>query len=137
MTKFSETPNRRPAPQQREAPRMIDNPEPGFFKVRLLKDGPWVAARIEYGPTKDPETGEPLDRSPMWTATIDGKPLADSPSPDPLKAGVFRIWHSGRRIEEEDYLLLLRHAEWAKQHSPNDPAANPTQRIDLMRAPLP
>ena len=29
-----------------QSPRRIDTPEPGRFKVRVVKSGPWVHARI-------------------------------------------------------------------------------------------
>jgi len=103
--------------------RSIDNPVPGFFKVRTVKGGPWRAARIGCD-------------GGAWSASIDGEVIAE-PSADPLRAGVFRIWHSGRTLSEVDYLLLLRRAEWAKQHSPGDPVATPNQPINLLTAPLP
>lgn len=111
-------------------------PIPGFYAVKIVRGGPRVGAKIEHGPGTDPETGEALDRSWMWSAWIDGK-LVEPPSPDPMVAGCYRISVFGQSISEADYLLLVKTGEWAKQHSPTDPAANPNQPINLLTAPLP
>ncbi len=77
--------------------RAIANPEPGFFKMRLVKGGPWVAALV-YRPCPlemDPETFQHIDRWPHLSAEIDGKP-----------ASVDRVWTSGRIIPISEYLRL-------------------------------
>lgn len=112
------------------------DPKPGFYSVKLVKGGPAVGARIEHAPSTDPETGEVLDRSWFWSAWIDGK-LAGSPSPDPMAAGCYRISVFGTPITEAEYLLLTKTGEWARQHAPDHPAADPTQPVNLLTAPLP
>lgn len=75
-------------------PRRIDQPEPGFFKIRLVRKGPWVAARISHAMA-------------FWSATIGGEP-AGAPDPDPFCAqGVSRIWESGTVITAAEYDALL------------------------------
>jgi hypothetical protein len=115
---------------------MVNKPEPGFFKLCMVKGGPYVGAQIEHGPSKDPETGEPLDRSWLWKAWINGR-LAADPSPDPMYAGVFRIWHFAQEITEKEYRYLLGIKDWAEKSAPNDPAANPMQPIDHLKTPIP
>ena len=84
----------------------IGTPQPGLFRIRLVRNGPWVAARILHEPDSDPVTGEEMDRSWLWSAEINGSLIAP-PSPSPLHAGVFRIWGFGRSIENTEYLRLL------------------------------
>lgn len=86
--------------------RQVDRPQPGFYRLRLVRNGPWRPARISYGPARDPLTGERLDRSPLWSAEIAGK-LVAPPSPDPYRAGVYRVWHWGRPISLAEYTQLM------------------------------
>jgi hypothetical protein len=80
--------------RRREPSRAIADPEPGFFRTRLVRGGPYVGARIEF-------------RGGIWSATIDGVTCGASDT-DPARAdGVFRIWTSGARISEAEYSALL------------------------------
>lgn len=75
-------------------PRQIDDIQPGHFAIRLVRKGPWVAARIErtaYG----------------WKAHINGQSQGFA-NPDPwIAEGVSRIWHFGRSITKAEYDALL------------------------------
>lgn len=109
--------------------RRTDAPEPGFYAYRFVKTAPEVAARILYEPTRDPETGEALDRSFLWSVTMEGQ--ADlNPSPTP-SATCWAVYEFGRRIEEPEYRFLLADRAWARQNRPNSPEAQPRQRVDL------
>ena len=90
------------------APRRVDRPEPGFFRLKLVRGGPWVVARIGHAPPTDPITGAVLDRSPVWSAEVSGA-LVASPSVDPMAAGVYRVWLGGVVIGEEEYRRLGAH----------------------------
>jgi hypothetical protein len=110
------------------------DPIPGYYRLKLIKGGPWVGARIVYGPPPDPIDGTELDRAPRWQAWLDGKMIgADR---DPHRAGAFRIWPA-HSIEKAEYEYLIANSQWAKANSPNDPAANPGRPIDLLTAPIP
>jgi len=79
-----------------EPARRIDQPEVGWFRMRLIKRGPYVAARIS----------RPFGC--YWQATINGK---SSPmSADPAEARVFDIWTWAEMISEGEYEALLKHA---------------------------
>lgn len=115
--------------------RPVDDPKPGFFRMRLVKGGPFVGAEIRHGAPRDPETGGIMEeRSFMWETIIDGK-LARDPSPDPAQAGVFRVWLSGEQITEPEYRFLVADAKWARQHAPDDPIAQPTKPVTLADLP--
>lgn len=85
--------------------RNIGQPRPGLFKMRMIKDGPFVPAAIVYRQPRDPETSESLDRSYMWEAWINGE-LTREPSHDPMEAGVFKIWTVGREIDQDEFRAL-------------------------------
>lgn len=110
--------------------KILDHPAPGFWMMRMAKDAALAAARISYGPTTDPVTGELLDRSWLWTAEINGEPLAD-PSPDPDAAGVFRIWHRrGEACSEADYRFHVEKVmPWAQ--AAGAPEARPFEAASL------
>jgi len=69
------------------------------------------------------------ERSWMWETWIDGK-LSRAPSPDPLKADVFRVWLHGDEINEDAYRHLIADREWCRRHAPLSPEANPDRRAD-------
>jgi hypothetical protein len=93
-------------------------PEPGFYRMRLVKAGPWVPVKIwlEDG-DRDPETNE-LMSDQVLRAKVGDKER------DPLK-----IWTSLWDITEEEYYFLLSRAQWAVAHDPTAPEANPKRPI--------
>lgn len=114
------------------APRDIARPEPGMFKLRLVKGGPWVPALIKRAVARDPLTGEKLDRSPLWSTYINGRLLAD-PSPDPGRARVDDVWLSGRPISVAEYKFLRRQLMFDRYFAPA--AADPRRPIDVRAIP--
>jgi hypothetical protein len=113
-------------------PRDISRPRPGLYKMRLVKGGPWCPARIQFAPSRDPLTNEPMDRSPLWSAEIAGALIAD-PAPCPVAAGVMRIWESGRHIDLAEYRYLQAQAEYDRQFAPA--AADPRRPVDVRAIP--
>ncbi len=111
-------------------PRRTDDPQPGYFKLRLVKGGPFVGAAIFHRSPCDPETGEEMDRSPMWEAWKNGKIIRE-PSPDAFTAGVYEIWMTGLEISEAEYRHLVADREWCRNYAPGSPEANPTKKVDL------
>ena len=114
--------------------RPLADPRPGYFKLRVVKGGPFVGAEIRHGPGRDPETGEELDRSWLWEALIGGKHIRP-PAADPVNAGVFRIWESGVEIAEAEYRFLIADAEWCAAHAPDEPAARPADPVKIADLP--
>lgn len=62
-----------------QPPRIVDQPQPCFVRLRLVRGGPWVAARI-------------LRRLGMLTGEANGAPC-----------DVYQIWHGGEVITEAAY----------------------------------
>lgn len=111
--------------------RRTDRPEPGFYAYRFVRGAPEVAALIAHEPTRDPDTGELLDRSFQWSVTIDSAPDRD-PGPEP-NAACWCVYEFGRRIDQAEYEHLLADRAWARQHRPDLPEARPREAIDLRK----
>lgn len=104
-----------------EPSRRIDTPEPGYFRMRLVRKGPWVGARIY--------------RSALFgdlRATINGHDV-----------DVFDVWTSGERISEDDYNWLIAHPPadpYQQQHIStrgiSDAMREESERLFLLRRPL-
>lgn len=105
------------------APRAVDQPEAGFFILRLVA-GAWrVPARIWQ------------DDAGIWRAEIDGE-LQEPGAADWAKAsGIERVWLYGERVHETEYHHRNRIREWVMRHDRNHPAANPKIPISLRAMP--
>lgn len=112
--------------------RLTSTPRPGYFKLKLAKDGPWVPAVIFYPcPHCPPEEQvdpdfsccEIKDRAEL-VAVIDGK-----------RAKVDRVWLFAEFCEFDEYRYLMELRGWAKKHSPAE--ANARAPVDIRRLPAP
>lgn len=123
-------------------------PEPGFYRMRLVKGGPWVPVRIwlEDGERERCEVCGGAGAVPEQSAEGytgrervcsqcggDGTLLVSDQvlrakvgdqERDPLKIWTF-LWD----ITEEEYNFLLSRARWATAHNPTAPEANPKRPI--------
>ena len=78
----------------------VDQPVPGYFRIRLVAKGPWCAARIyTYRPR--------VAGQDHLAAHINGEP-----------AEVWRVYTYGRAIDEKHYRALME-----------QPASNPRQPV--------
>lgn len=94
-------------------------PRPGFFTVRLVRNGWATPARIVRN-----ESGE-------WQAEVNGLLYPANENPG-RAAWVPRIWAEGTEITEPDYLKRLATLAAA---GPDHPARNPSRPVDLMKLP--
>lgn len=102
-------------------PRQPDKPEPGFYRLKLVKGGPWMPARITFGVTPDPNfPGNPMDRSPVWSAEIAGKPVHWD-----------RIWPCAEEIKEAKFRYLMALVDNANRYRPDLPEASPREAVDV------
>ena len=79
--------------------KRIDRPQPGFFKVRSRRGGPWLPAEIREDLPIDPLTLEILDRSQRLEAFRDGRPV-----------DIEAVWFWGTQISKDEW-------EWLKAQS--------------------
>jgi hypothetical protein len=105
-----------------------DQPVAGFYRTRLKSGGVHVAVRVWFGPPKDPVTGEELDRSHRWQAEANGSYI-----------DLDRVWPkcADEPIGAQEYAYLLARSEWASEHAPESPQANPHLPVNYLTAPLP
>jgi hypothetical protein len=114
-----------------EPPRQLGRPEVGFWRLRLVKGGPLVAACIRWCET-DAEPDEPSNdmagtRSPFLAAFINDQPV-----------DMDRVWHyRGEPIDEATYRFMVADAAWAAVHAPADPAARPHERVNIRQLAIP
>ncbi|MCF8533873.1 MAG: hypothetical protein K9G48_12775 [Reyranella sp.] len=111
-------------------------PIAGYYAIRLVKDGPLVPVRIWHGLAEI--DGETQDRGEDWRVEIDGR--TDRVEKDketgatcsvPLE--ITRAWPYCLKhpIEEWRYRYRIKHGEWAREHAPAHPHANPREKIDV------
>lgn len=103
---------------------VINEPQVGYYLMRFTKDGPLVPVEIRMCVSKDPLTGEELDRSPVLHC------FTGDQERDP-----YETWErcAGRPIPQNEFLYREAVAAWAKQFAPDDPHANPRKPVDLTK----
>lgn len=109
-----------------DKPAITENPEPGFFKRRLVKGGPFVPVQIWIEAERD-EAGDLLSDE-VVKCTVDGR-LADVES--------HWSYCAGSPISESEFDYLSRVSAHAKARNPREPLANPRRKIDPLKFPLP
>jgi hypothetical protein len=97
-----------------EPPRHEIEPHAGWYKVRLVKGGPFVPAEIWLDQVIDDETGELADDELLF-ATVNGQPA------DPMK-----IWLSCRPISQAEFDAMTRGEIGAG-------SSDPMKKVNLMQ----
>lgn len=104
-----------------------DVPTPGFYRIRLVKGGPWVALHIWLGPSIDPATGEEVtERGFRWQCAINGGERVP-----------FDNYWPGCACDPIDREEHDRIAAESRTMDPASPFYDPRKRIDLRTAALP
>ena len=99
--------------------RVINAPAPGFYSMRLVRNGWRVPCRIVHD-----ENG--------WHAIINGE--VQPAFPDPYDAPFVATLHErGLRIDQPTYDWLIALKAYAEAHEPDHPAARPLLAIDPMQ----
>ena len=106
------------------ADRVYCGDRPGFYAVRMAKGAVEIACEVGYGPTVDPATGEPLDRSWYWTVAFDGEVPPSYSSP-----AVYPRLLIGRPIDRAEDEFIVADRAWARAHAPSSPEAQPRKSI--------
>lgn len=111
---------------------VLADPEPGFFKTRLVRNGPWVSARIFLTPCQctvnggDEEKDHPWQEScdriirPKLSAEINGRP-----------ANITRVWEFSTDCTKAEFEYLTRVSKWDRENDPDSPYVTPNKAIDL------
>jgi hypothetical protein len=137
--------NRLPAlPQLPRRARILDCPEPGFFRLTLVKKGPWVPALIWLPcPWVNPDPLEDWPPPSEWCRAIEFTPrmsrrelrcriggLIGGRDANPMY-----VWERGYRISPQEYYWRSALADWAVTQAPAQPEANPRKAVDLAALP--
>lgn len=133
---------RLPAGDTCDCPVPLWPPIAGYYGTKLVKNGPRVAVRIWFGQAII--DGEEQDRTPGWFVEIDAKTDRIEKDEDTgylcrVPLDVERAWpHCAKDpITEAEYRYLVAHAEWAREHAPDHPKANPRKAVDFNTVRLP
>lgn len=103
----------------------IDDPQVGYYRRRYVRGGQWIAARIWFHSAERDEAGDLLEDEGL-RCEIDGKPC-----------NPYQEWPNlcGEPISQPEFKFLSARRQWALDHAPNDPYANPRRPIDLNNQP--
>jgi hypothetical protein len=97
-------------------------PQPGYWRIKLVKGGRYVPACIRWVHTTT-EPGEPdnrMERSRFLAAFI-----AEEPT------DLHTVWQRrGDAISEGQYRLMCADLQWAKDERPNSPEAQERRAVD-------
>jgi hypothetical protein len=108
-------------------PEVNPSPECGWFKTRLVRGGPWVAAKIWLEAETDAKTGELMGPEEMRCEVNGGY----------KDAGEWWDRLAGHPISEKDYQYLVDLRNYAVNHAPGEPLANPRRPVDWLKTDLP
>lgn len=110
-------------PRDDEAPRTVWPPEPGYFRMKLVKNGWPAPCEIQR---------REVDGLVLWQAIVDGDVMPEVPRPERCPH-IERIWTSGFRIDETEYRWRNSLRDSARKHRVQHPAANARRPIIVMR----
>lgn len=100
-------------------------PQCGWYKRRMIKDGPYIAAEIWMDqPVEDGE----LVGDEVMRCEVDGQEA------DPVEQWTFL---AARPITEKEFRHLRASAKWTRVNAPEEPLANPHKPVNHLKTPLP
>jgi hypothetical protein len=115
--------------------RIASEPQPGYFKTRLVRRGVWVPAIIWLPcPLILPE---PLDQTPGpedWCCPTE-RPRLLRARIGHDEADPYDVWVRGSDITAAEYAWRLARGDWAKRFAPAQPEANPKKPANLAQLP--
>jgi len=114
----------------------IDKPEPGLYKRRLVRGGPWVTVWIDRFCTCTAADNYDGKRH-IWTSECDRFPPLRALVSENRFEDLDEQWThcAGNRISLSEYLHLNNLKEWAQRHAPDDPFANPSKPANNLSIP--
>src|SRR5262245_16303797 len=119
--------------------RQLDTVEPGFYRVRLVKGGPWVPVEVRCDPLTEMISVVEMGRSTVFEIAL--SEFKDAIVDCVIEADAFqhpliRICWFGEKIEPHVYDKMLELIDWARKNAPEHPVLHPTQPIRLSRLPV-
>lgn len=102
-----------------------DSPQPGYYKTRLVRNGPFVPARVWFNVPERDEAGDLLDDEGLMME-IDGQRINGEQTINEKW-----LWMYGNPIDKQEYDFMIADSDHAKQYRPEDPKAKPTKSYDL------
>jgi hypothetical protein len=105
--------------------RIDDEPQAGFYKRRLVKNGPWVAARIWLDAELDEDGALASEERMRCEVGGTERDAADQWS-----------YLSSHPISRGDYEFMLADQRWCEANAPNEPLARPGEPIDFNKLDL-
>jgi hypothetical protein len=100
----------------------IDQPQPGYYRTRQVRGGPWMPVVIRFEVSPDPDFPDnPMDRGPVWSCEVGGE-----------YADAFEIWPYVHQepISKSEFSYMIAANAWADEYAPLSPEANPRATID-------
>lgn len=101
-----------------------DTPQPGYYKRKLVKGGPFVAVKVWMNEPDVDAAGDLMDDEGLMML-IEGERV----NPDDNWS-----WCMGNAIDKAEYDFMCADSDHAKQYRPDDVKANPRKPIDLANA---
>lgn len=99
----------------------------GWFKMRMVKGGPFVPAKTWLYSPVDEETGD-LISDEVLQCEINGKYA------DPIDKW---SWICSHPITEAEFNYLTATLAWTAENAPDEPMANVGEKVDWSKVPVP
>lgn len=118
-------------------PRRTDEIQPGFYRFRKARNGPWVAAEITVanGRIRVAENGDAptLEVTQEHFAEVVTEQISEGAA---FNHPLLRVVWFGDPISEREHAYLVRRYRWARAHAPDHPDAQQGRPIDLGQLPI-
>lgn len=110
-----------------EKPPITEDPQPGFYKRKLVKGGPFVPVHIWLVLSQRDEAGDRMCDEKLFCA-VDGR-LVD--------VDLHWSYCCASPITEAEFDYLSKVSQYAKANNQREPLANPRRKINALSFPLP
>jgi len=111
-----------------EGNEMNDTPQPGHYKTRVVRNGPFVPARVWINVPERDEAGDLMDDEGLMME-VDGE-FVNGQHMDQKW-----LWMIGNPITKQEYDFMIADSDHAQKYRPGDPKSQPTKPIDLSTQP--
>jgi len=112
--------------------RRIDEVQPGHYRYRRVKGGPWLPAVVTiendmiYVVEADEKLKVAIAADTFETMVIDAVMVGEA-----FNSNLLRVLWFGTPITEAEYRKLMDTIAWAREHQPDHPILHPDQPIRM------